>query len=454
MEGALISETVVAHVSQVLELLFLGYCFYRFARPFMENAAGAFWSGGAYVLTMLLLYLMPVGYFFAYGMGSLAAFGAMCWAERKNYRQKAFLSLTFFTLHWLAITATDILYDNIYNFAGRTDFMVAHPELWYVLFLGMCVIYRGMEFALLAFEIWCILKAYVYKQADMTGKELLMMAVPSVMGWAGVVIMRYYRVFYIIQTGEISGSYEILSLLYYIVSAAAVIVVITLYQNIKVKQEENLRSELLAAQIDSIRQHIGQVESLYQDIRSMKHDMANHIFTLERLYAGNKTKEAGAYSGELKAALSQAAGGIKSGNPVTDVILQEMKNAAEKKGIHFQLEFYYPEDSCINAFDISVILNNALQNALENTPPRETSRISVSSYRQNNAYMIEIRNSFSGNLQWDRQSGLPVTSRKKADGHGYGLANIRRVAEKYFGDIDIALEDGEFRLSVMLMTEG
>lgn len=151
--------------------------------------------------------------------------------------------------------------------------------------------------------------------------------------------MRYYRVFYIIQTGEISGSYEILSLLYYIVSAAAVIVVITLYQNIKVKQEENLRSELLAAQIDSIRQHIGQVESLYQDIRSMKHDMANHIFTLERLYAGNKTKEAGAYSGELKAALSQAAGGIKSGNPVTDVILQEMKNAAEKKEFIFNWNF-------------------------------------------------------------------------------------------------------------------
>lgn len=43
-----------------------------------------------------------------------------------------------------------------------------------------------------------------------------------------------------------------------------------------------------------------------------------------------------------------------------------------KKGIHFQLEFYYPEDSCINAFDISVILNNALQNALENTPQERT----------------------------------------------------------------------------------
>lgn len=454
MEGAVISEAVVAHISQVLELLFLGYCFYRFTRPFMENTAGAFWSGGAYVLAMLLLYIMPVGYFFAYGMGSLAAFGAMCRAERKNYRQKAFLALTFFTLHWLAATTTDILYDSIYSFATQTDFMAGHPDLWYALYLGMCVIYRVMEFAFLAFEIWCILRTYVYKHADMTGKELLMMAVPSVTGGAGVVIMRYYRVFYIIQTGEISDSYDILSLLYYIVSAAAVIVVISLYQDIKAKQEENLHSELLAAQIDSVRRHIGQVESLYQDIRSMKHDMANHIFTLEKLYAGNNTEEAGAYGRELKAVLSRTAGEVKSGNPVTDVILQEMKSAAQKKGIYFHSEFYYPADSHINAFDVSVILNNALQNALENTPERDTSRITVSSYRRDNAYMMEIRNSFSGSLQWDSQSRLPVTSKKKTDGHGYGLSNIRRVAEKYFGDIDIALEDGEFRLSIMLMTEG
>lgn len=281
-----------------------------------------------------------------------------------------------------------------------------------------------------------------------------MMAVPSITGGAGVIITRYYRVFYIRRTGRISDSYDILSLIYYIVSAAAIIVVISLYQDIRAKQEENLRNGLLAAQIDSIRRHIGQVESLYQDIRSMKHDMANHIFTLERLYAGNNTGEARAYSEELKAAFSQAAGEIKSGNPVTDVILQEMKSAAEKKGIRFCSEFYYPVDSAINAFDVSVILNNALQNAVENTSQTGMPCIRVSSYRQNNAYMIEVRNSFSGTLQWDAGSGLPVTSKEKTDGHGYGLSNIRKVAEKYFGDIDIALEDGEFRISIMLMAEG
>ena len=89
---------------------------------------------------------------------------------------------------------------------------------------------------------------------------------------------------------------------------------------------------------------------------------------------------------------------------------------------------------------------------MENTSENGKSHITVSSYRKNNAYMIEIRNSFSGILQWDARSGFPVTTKEKTDGHGYGLSNIRRMAEKYFGDIDISLEDGEFRLSIMLMT--
>lgn len=67
--------------------------------------------------------------------------------------------------------------------------------------------------------------------------------------------------------------------------------------------------------------------------------------------------------------------------------------------------------------------------------------------------MIEVRNSFAGSLQWDADSGLPLTSKEKKDNHGFGLSNIRRVARKYAGDIDIVLEDGEFCLCIMLMAE-
>lgn len=181
--------------------------------------------------------------------------------------------------------------------------------------------------------------------------------------------------------------------------------------------------------------------------------MTNHIMTLERLYEKNELEEAKRYSTELKMVLAKAAGTIKSGNPVTDVILQEKKQAAEQRHMNFYSDFHYPAETTINAFDVSVILNNALQNAIENAGGCETPYISISSYRRKNAYMIEIKNSFKGTVQWDVESGLPLTSKCKTDKqtHGYGLKNIRRVAAKYFGEIDIAVANGEFCLSILLM---
>lgn len=280
-----------------------------------------------------------------------------------------------------------------------------------------------------------------------------MLSAPLVMGIGGFETIHYYRSFYILETGSNINAYDVRAVVYYTVSIAVIVVVIGLYQSIRANQEEKLQNELLSSQIDSIRHHIGQVEMLYQNIRGIRHDMANHILTLERLYAGNRTDEAKEYSLNLKAALSGAAGEIRSGNPVTDVILQEWKSEAEKKEIQFRSDFYFPAGSDINAFDISVILNNALQNAVENVEKCETPYISIRSYHRNNAYMTEISNSFTGSLQWDYESSLPVTSKKEKDRHGYGLASIRRVAEKYSGDIAIDIKDGEFLLSVMLMME-
>lgn len=51
-----------------------------------------------------------------------------------------------------------------------------------------------------------------------------------------------------------------------------------------------------------------------------------------------------------------------------------------------------------------------------------------------------------------RRGKFRLRQRKK-DAHGYGLANIRRVAEKYSGAMEIELKDGMFCLTVMMMTE-
>ncbi|MCH5254367.1 MAG: sensor histidine kinase, partial [Lachnospiraceae bacterium] len=116
----------------------------------------------------------------------------------------------------------------------------------------------------------------------------------------------------------------------------------------------------------------------------------------------------------------------------------------------FTCDFFYPERNDINIYDTSVILNNAIDNAIEGASACENPYIKILSYRKNNAYMIEIRNSVKGRRIIDEDSGLPHTT-KEGEGHGFGLANIRKVAQKYYGDIVIEQKDGEFVLAVMLM---
>ena len=445
----------VADMLMVVEMLITSYCLYRFVKPFMNRKKGAFFSGAIYVLIMMILYIMPflLRSFWAYCLAIFAVLLTMCLSDRRNYEQKVFLVVTFFSLRWFALAAAEILYDHLYSWATQTQYMRKHMNMWFALFVGVSMLYQVFELFFMAISIWMILRTYSNKHAKMTKKEMLMLVLPSFEIIAANEIMHYYRSFYILKTGGASGAYDLLSFLYYVASVAAIILFIVLYQKIRAKQEERMQNELLAAQIDSIRQHVMQVENLYQNIRSIRHDMTNHILTMERLYAGNQPKEARAYSADLKASLTVAAEEIKSGNPVTDVILQEQKNEAQKKKIHFNSDFHYPSDSAINAFDISVILNNALQNALENAKTSDIPYASIRSYRRNNAYMIEVSNSFKGNLQWNPETGLPLTSKRETDGHGYGLSNIRKVAEKYSGDIAIDIKENEFRLTIMLMTE-
>lgn len=400
---------------------------------------------------MLVFYIFAVrmDYYLINGIAFSAGFGVLCWIDRQNYAQKVFLTVTFFSLHWFVFEMAEILYDNIYRYAEQTKFMAAHLDLWLALYVSVLCIHLAAKSVLTAISNICIIKAYTYKQAKMSKRELLMLCVPSVTGMAGFEILRYYRDFYIRAAGKSIESYEVLALLYYAVSVAAVVVVVMLYQSIWANQREKLQNELLAAQMGSIQQHIRQVEYLYQDIRSMKHDMANHLLMLERLYAGNKAAEAKAYSAELSAAFSEAAGELRTGNPVTDVILQEQKNEAQNRNLEFHSAFQYPSGTTVNAFDVSIILNNALQNAVEYA----VQYVVIRAYRKNNAYIIEVKNDFAASLKWDTESGLPATSKQREDGHGYGLSNIRRVAGKYAGDLDITINQDEFCLTVLLMLE-
>ena len=109
--------TAVSAVHAIVAMYGTGYILYRFAKPFMENKKGAVRIGITYFAIMLLLYLVPVeiNTFAAYSLGVLSAFLAMCRIDRRNYKQKTFTAVTFFSLRWLSEYMTRIIINAVYN---------------------------------------------------------------------------------------------------------------------------------------------------------------------------------------------------------------------------------------------------------------------------------------------------------------------------------------------------
>ena len=76
--------------------------------------------------------------------------------------------------------------------------------------------------------------------------------------------------------------------------------------------------------------------------------------------------------------------------------------------------------------------------------------ITLTGKRKGRFFLIEVINSFAGEVAFG-QDGLPVTTKRDdAFMHGVGLANVRREAEKYMGELELKVIQREFSATVLL----
>ena len=62
-------------------------------------------------------------------------------------------------------------------------------------------------------------------------------------------------------------------------------------------------------------------------------------------------------------------------------------------------------------------------------------------------YLITLSNTYSGTVEFDPETGLPLSRRP---GHGTGTKSIRELARKNGAQADFSAENGVFRLHLLL----
>ena len=241
---------------------------------------------------------------------------------------------------------------------------------------------------------------------------------------------------------------------------SAIVASVILFQKLVQYNEETGKRAILENQVWQMQKEIVEIQDIYTDMRGLRHDMRSHIANISLLVknvAGSVNEELESYIGKMEKTVSKLDFTYQTGNPITDIIIHQKGQEAEKKQIQFKVDFAYPPNLLIDIYDIAVILNNALENAIEACRKTEGNKqIKLHSYVKGSLFFIEVENDFSEDIIIEKESGLPVSSKESGKLHGIGISNIQRCAKKYKGDIDIEFSDtdGRKKFSLTVMMNG
>ncbi len=145
---------------------------------------------------------------------------------------------------------------------------------------------------------------------------------------------------------------------------------------------------------------------------------------------------------------------VKTGNAALDVILTEKSLLCNANKITFTVVADGAGLSFMNEADLYTLFGNAIDNAAEAVMklPEEKRVISLTTGETGELFSVNIRNFYRGSVSFE--GGLPVTTKGDSDYHGFGMKSIKRIVEKYGGDLSVIAGDGVFNLNMLFVAGG
>lgn len=209
---------------------------------------------------------------------------------------------------------------------------------------------------------------------------------------------------------------------------------------------ERIRGELL-------EQNYQNVSDIYKQNAKLYHDVNHHLNALYQLINGARYEDAKAYIEKISEPVKQLSKTSWTGIHIVDVVLNSKAEQMKQKGITYQYNVEFPENTNVLSNDICTIFANLIDNAIEATekilPTEKT--ISVSVRKVHDFIIIQVENPCEAGIVFD--SELPRTTKQDTDIHGWGLPSVISAVEKYNGTFHCSVENEIFTATAMLCLE-
>ena len=240
-----------------------------------------------------------------------------------------------------------------------------------------------------------------------------------------------------------------------VLMTAAMAILIIIYTN--TYRKERARSEAYAKTIEEqYRQqmyYMENLEELIYKLKSERHDFNNHLGVIYGLLETGETVKATDYTSLLVKTTEKYRTIVQLPYAMLRAMLNYKLSGAEEAGITLRLDINVPKGLPLNEFDLTVILGNLLDNAVEACKKVDEDKryIGLSLTYKPDYLIIQIENP----MKEDQiiKNGAFRTTKPDYEDHGFGLQNIAYLVSRHNGLIKIEPEGGVFKVNIALLTK-
>ena len=249
----------------------------------------------------------------------------------------------------------------------------------------------------------------------------------------------------VLMLGELEKVFAIL------ISGCMLIINISVFYlyNILIENYIHLRdNDIYKQQTYAYQNQLEVIMESQNRVRALRHDMKNHILALQVLIQRKEVEEANQYLDSMKNFMTNPQEYVKTGNDMVDSLLNYKIQKANEVLNVVETKISIPEQLRLHSFDLNVLLGNLLDNAIDASMQTENKKLKITIKLDKGILFLNICNSCQRIVD-GRKNFLETTKEDKVN-HGIGLRNVRRIVEKYHGDIEFLYENDSMETDVMM----
>ena len=196
------------------------------------------------------------------------------------------------------------------------------------------------------------------------------------------------------------------------------------------------------------------INDLMGKLKANEHEYKNHLNTIWSIVHISQPEEVKekvkAYIGTLVEENEEFTKLLDVENTIVKAVLYNKGQRAEKLGVKYSYNVSSSlKDISLDNSELTVILSNLLNNAIEATCSTEKKEVEINISEDEKYYEIDVKN-YTNNLKAkDLTQIFKMGYTTKGEGRGYGLYNVKNIVDKYKGKIQIGLDESLISIKII-----